>query len=696
MYSTAAWTTRIAIPIVILILCPSTRAQPIRTVTSFPKGQPLPYLGNGILGYRVMPNPFMSWKGVASGFVKDHEEGGWETLAYGPYPFAMDFKLGDTPSMRAGKGGVKVERQTLDMSCGELTTTLAFPLGGGVARAKVRQFISRTMPVVSAQEVRLTVPAAGELEITAQVVSGPGNEIYSGTPPHHEKVTDVMVGYACPDRRSRCGVSVKLDFGQAEVVRHEFEPGKPETARRFTVNVIAGQTLVIRTLAAAVTSAYHPEPHLESCRLVNMADAIGFEKLRNLNRQAWGEIWKSRIRITGDDEAQEYLDWCLFYTFSSVHPSCRTSMPPFGTSQVQNYFGHVFWDTDTYTTPALLLISPEAAKMTIDYRRRNLEAAKKRAQTYGFKGAMYPWESGTRGEEATPSTVSTGWLQQHVNMCVAVAAWQYQLAAGDEEHARTCTWPIVKAVAEWVMSRVERTERGYEIRDTMSSHEGMMIQNSCYVNAIAAEALRIAAACAEMLGHPPDARWKKIAEKMFIPMGPAPEDSGIAGDIIYMHEAGWVEEGASVDMFMLGFPFDLPFDRDLLRRTYAFYKTLPTDTLSMGAVFMIGEGAFVGDRQWQRELLHRVITEKCDPVWGMGTEYTGDKTTCFVTTQAGMLQTVLTAMTGIRFEPGNWTKYEACLPEGWSRIEVDRVYLGGQAYRLEAVHGKKAVLTPVE
>jgi hypothetical protein len=61
-----------------------------------------------------------------------------------------------------------------------------------------------------------------------------------------------------------------------------------------------------------------------------------------------------------------------------------------------------------------------------------------------------------------------------------------------------------------------------------------------------------------------------------------------------------------------------------------------------------------------------------------------------------MLQTAMMAFTGIRFEPGNWTKYDACLPEGWSRIEVDRIYLGGKPYRLSVEHGRKAVLQPAQ
>ena len=63
-------------------------AQPVRTVTDFPDDHPLAYLGNGHLGYRVQPNPFLTWKGVASGFVTD-DEGGWETQAYAPYPLGV-------------------------------------------------------------------------------------------------------------------------------------------------------------------------------------------------------------------------------------------------------------------------------------------------------------------------------------------------------------------------------------------------------------------------------------------------------------------------------------------------------------------------------------------------------------------------------------------------------------------------------
>lgn len=674
------------------LLIASGSAQPIKTVHSFPDGQDVPYLGNGMIGYRIQPVPFMSWKAAASGYVRDAGDGSWETLGFAPYPFAMDFKLNDTPSMREQADDIEVTRQSLDMSCGELTTDLTFPMGGGKASATVLQFVSRTTPVITCQEIHLTIPVEGKLIVSNTIASGPGNENYSGMQPNHEKAVDMMIGLTPLHHRSKCGVTVKMDFS-ATPTRLDFED-ESHLTRRWEMNVSAGQTVVIRGLAATVTSAYHPEPHLEASRLVNWADLIGFDMLRQRNRHAWADIWKSRVRVTGDPVAQEYLDCALYYTFSSMHPSVRTSMPPFGMSQVNNYFGHVFWDTDTYTTPTLILLSPETARATVMYRLRNLEAAKKRAAVYGFRGAMYPWESGTRGEEATPSMVDTGWAEQHVNMCVAIAAWQYQQAAGDLDHAHECTWPIVKAVAEWVTSRVSRTDRGYEIRDTMSAHEGLTLHNSCYVNGIAARVLRIAGECATLVGYEADSRWATIADELFVPTGPAPGESEIDGNIIYMHDAGWVEEGASVDMYMLGFPFDLPLERQLLDRTYRFFQTKHDPVLSMGVAFKIGAGAFLGDRAGQRELLDRALNEKWEPTWGMGREYSNASTTCFVTTQAGMLQTVLLAMTGLRFEPDNWTKYPACLPAGWERIECDRIWLRGEPYRLVAVNGEKARLIP--
>jgi hypothetical protein len=40
-------------------------------------------------------------------------------------------------------------------------------------------------------------------------------------------------------------------------------------------------------------------------------------------------------------------------------------------------------------------------------------------------------------------------------------------------------------------------------------------------------------------------------------------------------------------------------------------------------------------------------------------------------------------------------KYPATLPAGWDRIEIDRLWFNGKAYKLTAEHGKKAKLIRV-
>ncbi len=67
------------------------------------------------------------------------------------------------------------------------------------------------------------------------------------------------------------------------------------------------------------------------------------------------------------------------------------------------YNGHVFWDTELWMYPALLLLQPEMAASILEYRYDRLEAAKRRAFKYGYDGAMFPWESSESGKKTPRS-----------------------------------------------------------------------------------------------------------------------------------------------------------------------------------------------------------------------------------------------------------------------------------------------------
>ena len=77
------------------------------------------------------------------------------------------------------------------------------------------------------------------------------------------------------------------------------------------------------------------------------------------------------------------------------------------------------------------------------YRYRRLDAARANARRAGFRGAMFPWQSGSNGREESQEVhlnpQSGRWipdnshLQRHVNAAIAYNLYQYYQVTGDME-----------------------------------------------------------------------------------------------------------------------------------------------------------------------------------------------------------------------------------------------------------------------
>ena len=76
------------------------------------------------------------------------------------------------------------------------------------------------------------------------------------------------------------------------------------------------------------------------------------------------------------------------------------------------YLGHVFWDTEIYLLPFYTAVWPEAARALLMYRYHTLPGARAKAAHFGFKGALYAWES------PTPA-----WRQRPSAWCCPTARW---------------------------------------------------------------------------------------------------------------------------------------------------------------------------------------------------------------------------------------------------------------------------------
>ena len=199
----------------------------------------------------------------------------------------------------------------------------------------------------------------------------------------------------------------------------------------MTFDATAGETYTFTEIVSVSSTPKGPDPGGRAARAAAAARLLGYGPLAVANAAAWAARWATDIEITGDPKLQQVVRSMLFYLLCSADSGTALGIPPMGLSSA-GYYGHIFWDSDTWMFPSLLLTHPDVARSLVAFRTRTLEAARANARANGFRGAMYPWEADERGHETTPRfAIQNARSEIHVTGDVALAQWQYYLATGD-------------------------------------------------------------------------------------------------------------------------------------------------------------------------------------------------------------------------------------------------------------------------
>jgi hypothetical protein len=361
------------------------------------------------------------------------------------------------------------------------------------------------------------------------------------------------------------------------------------------------------------------------------------------------------------------------------------------------YRGHVMWDIDTFVVPPLALLQPQLARALLDYRCQRVGAARRNAQLHGYRGAQFPWESAPRsGEEAAPWNGTASAHEHHVSLDVAWALSQYASATHDGEWLRERAWPVIRDVADWIVSRGTFTKRGFEIhRVNGIAERSTAVDNNAYVNATAAIVLREAQRWAHVLQRQPSPQWDRARQRMVVPI-----DS--RGRVMRNHDRYRrnEEKGETPEALAALFPigFDLPAQRE--RATIDFYLELADRYV--GAPMMSAPlGVFAaraGDRARSLELFERGYGDFVVEPFLTTLEYAPavfpemTKAGPFAANMGGFLSACLQGLTGLQVGAGadptrTWCTRPVTLPRGWECIEVERLWVQGREARLEAGHG---------
>jgi len=650
-------------------------------------------LSNGLIGIRPGSNPLTQARTVVGGFVRSHPDLRVESLAAAPYPLATDILVNGVSFLK-NPGALETHRQTLDMATGELVTDMTFtPTGQFKLEFQVLQFCSRSVPSLLCQEILLAPSSSMVIEIRTSIARKgvPGSVYLSRAPSPNKKSDQQVLGF----RNNRNKLGVALVFPQAQDLVQK-------GLGIHSLEAKSGRTYSFRTIAGMVSEVYDPEPELQALRVASWGEMVGFDLLREQNRSCWSDLWKSRVKVYGDAEAQTALDAAFFYLHSSFHSSCRTGVPPYGLSQFEHLGGRVFWDMDSWCLSPTLLASPASAKAMLEYRLRGLEAAQERAALFGYRGAQFPWEATIDGYEGSPSSIATGWAEHHITPDVALAFWEYQLATDDDVFLREGTWPVLRNVAEWIESRGIYTERGFEIRHVMGVDESQTTtNNNSYMNLVCKMAMQAATECAHKVGIIPPKNWKQIAKSIAITLDKERR-------FVIPYDGAEPGPAYSVGMLQFLFLHGMPVSQVLFKNTYEFEEqlrvSLPSAASNPGSPkapaftsppFAVC-AAFFDDRRKAAELFENAWKPYWAAPYGLAKEYRFFPDGSYVTGYGSLLQAAMFGFTGLRITDRDWRQYPAKMPAGWRRIEIDRIWVKGKPMKVIAEHGRLTELIETE
>jgi beta-phosphoglucomutase len=274
-------------------------------------------------------------------------------------------------------------------------------------------------------------------------------------------------------------------------------PGYPTLMTTFMAS--AEQTVTIENLITIFTSRDVTTP--SQAAQSRLSELPSYSTLLSNQEQAWADCWKnSDILIEGDVKAQLAVRYNLFQLLiSAARHDERVSIPA-KTLSGFGYRGHVFWDTEIFILPFFIYTQPELARNLLSYRYHTLDGARRKAAHYGFKGAMYAWESADTGDEVTPRWALPNdpyaedvriWCRDreiHISADIAYAAWYYWQATNDDLWMKDFGAEVILDTAVFWMSRVEwstRYER-YEIREVIGADEyHEHVNNNTFTNRMA-------------------------------------------------------------------------------------------------------------------------------------------------------------------------------------------------------------------
>ena len=675
--------------------------------TTDPSREPSPFIGNGHTGVVIPALGIGASRSLIAGMY-EHADDDVPRIAAAPAWNAIDVSDGDhwlaaTPLSEITLDGYQ---QVIDMRSGLARTGYDWIDGSRRTSVRVETFISRADPDRAAIRLVLSPHSPGRVRVRIALAGwppperlalatltraepdwGPSRLWYPGhmrvraRSATHTAAGARLVMTAVPEGRSTTLAEVATvtwarDLPHASV--RTVARGDSAMAE-VSFDASAGVSYTITEIASIVPSTTALHPAARAAQDAAAARTLGFDSLAARSAAAWRRLWNTDIEIDGDPALQRVVRSMLFYLLCSADSGTALAIPPMGLSSA-GYYGHVFWDSDTWMLPALLLTHPAVAHSLVAFRAHALQAAETNARVNGFRGAMYPWESDELGHETTPRFASQNAHSEiHVTGDVALAQWQYYLATGDSAWLAREGFPVIRATANFWVSRAtyDAARDRYDIRDVVSVAEGLVgVTDDAYTNAVARRNLQIATAASAQLGVHADPRWAMVAAKLHLPFDTASQ--------FFRTYEGAPDSTLGVITPLLSYPLAVPMsDRARRSALEQAVRRLSEEASGamMGITLLSVNAAELGDRALVDSLLPYSYQGHLRGPFLMLSETPTNNAVNFLTGAGGFLQQVIFGYTGLRLDTsGLDAQFPPVLPSHITRLVLHALHVRGKLY----------------
>ena len=459
-----------------------------------------------------------------------------EHLVPAPDGWAVQL-LVDGAALDVRGGAATRHERRLDVRRAVLEREVAWTAPSGAAvEVSSRRLVSlaRRDLVVTRYEVRARTATRVELRPFPCCAQSPGASAHVA-PPDRPGLLREACGHTgeaswTTHRAARSGVRVAVRgehrVEAADGVRVERSGGSHTTS--LAADLAPGQWLRL-----TLPVAYAPGPRttsssdlLDRCAAVlDDVRELGWDDLLAEHAAVLADVWRhGDVEVVGDDEMQQALRFAVLQTVQSAAGCADVGIRAKGLTGT-GYDGHTFWDADTFVTPVLNHLLPDAAAAHLRWRHATLPGARERAAELGLAGAAFPWRTVTGRESAGYWPAGTAAV--HVTADVADAALRHAVATRDVRFTREVALAIAVEAARFFVALGRYDDAGGFHLDGVTGPDeySALMDDNAFTNLMARRVLRAAAELAEAFGDgaagttPAErASWERAADAVVVPV----------------------------------------------------------------------------------------------------------------------------------------------------------------------------------